>query len=166
MPQKPACASWYDEVVFRVLVVLCLAVMVVGCGNPRQETKADQATALRAAREFYDTFFNGHQRGEMTTTGWQQLRAVTTRAVYARLRSEYANLRRAGHGVGGPRCSIRTLTLRQDGDSAVAPVVALCGGRAVGHGVGLARVSGDWKVSNLRDLRNAEERRAAAQFAG
>jgi hypothetical protein len=149
------------------LCVLSTAVLAArvstGCGSEAAGPGASEQPAARAsARAFYSLFFNGHQRGELSSADWRSLAEVTTAPVERELRARYRGLR----GLGGPRCRIAELTIRNvDARHVVAPTVAVCGGKAIGLGVPLTEADGRWRVTAVRDERTATERQRASRFA-
>src|SRR4051794_3539892 len=95
------------------LCVLSTAVLAacvsVGCGSEAASPGMSEPDAARAsARAFYSLFFNGHQRGELSNADWRRLADVTSAPVERELRAQYRGLR----GLGGPRCRMAQLTVR------------------------------------------------------
>jgi hypothetical protein len=150
----------------RLLMLSALAlaaILPLGCGGKAAAPGASsEASAQAAARAFYTLFFNGHQRGQLSSAEWQRLAGVTTARVQRELRAGYRGLR----GAGGPRCRIADLSVRAvDAHHVVAPTIAVCGGKAIGLGVPLAMTRGHWRVTAVVDERTAAERQKAARFA-
>jgi len=152
-PSQRIFTLWYISI-----CVAGAAASLSGCGKADTPTRDKRLTTLtqqqsvrarQAAQTFFSIFFNEVQRGRLSASGRQDLRAVTTPAILTELVRASENVR---HETPPCRTNELLLTPRQH-DSALAETIVTCGGKELAYGVELSAQRQTWVVRDLRDAR-------------
>ena len=140
------------------LVGLTMSAVVAASGGCGSDDTPSSETPAGAAEIFYSAFLNHYELGRMRERDWEALSRTSTRALLLYLRRGARNVPADNSGA---KCTIRREAPRALTETeVVVAAVHDCGGqRVVGLGFAFAKDrSGDWRVSKMEDVRNADEK--------